>query len=267
MGLYQRDFMEITNEEKEKWEEVQREELKDRIIGISTPNYSYKYPKAVRHFLSLFPNHYMDYSELKDSEARFRELAAEYEVAIGDTTATELDLKSFFKDNEAYFIIASIVKNYDFGHHDLYLFPEFLLGNTFKADYLIVGKNSAGYHFIFVEMENPYNQITKMDGTLAGTFRKGTKQIDDWKHYLESNFSRLQETFNKYKNQTLTLPSEFLNYEPGRIHYVVVAGRREDFNDRTYREKRAYKDNQKIELLHYDNLYDSAIAIIGNNTY
>ncbi|MCU7741431.1 DUF4263 domain-containing protein [Priestia megaterium] len=267
MGLYQRDFMKITDEEKEKWEEVQQEELRDQVKNFSRPNYSHKYPIAVRHFLSFFPNHYMDNSELKDAETRFKDLAEKYKAAIDDTTATELDIKSFIKENEAYFLIASIVKNYDFGHHDLYLFPEFLLGNSYKVDYLIVGENSYGYHFIFVEMENPYNKITIAGGKLGDTFRKGINQINDWKQYLTSNFSRLEETYNKYKKPTLSLPTEFSHYEPGRVHYVVVAGRRTDFNKRTRWEKMTYKDNQKIDLLHYDNLYDRAKAIIGGNTY
>ncbi|HFU7058165.1 TPA: Shedu anti-phage system protein SduA domain-containing protein [Bacillus cereus] len=266
MRLYQRDFMGITEEEKEKWEEVQKEELLNQE-GPHRPNYAHMYPKAIRHYLSYFPNNYMDYSELKDKAARFTRLTEEYKKAIDNTKSKESNIKSFIKENEAYFIIASLLKDYDFGHHDVYLFPEFYLGNSFKADYLIAGRNSAGFHFVFVEMEGLYDKITLKDGTLGDTFRKGIRQINEWKRYLSTNYPTLEETFRKYKNPNLPLPNEFLKYESGRIHYVVVAGRRDDFTDQTYWERGEFKDNQKIAILHYDNLYDKAKATIGGNTY
>ncbi|RFB42590.1 Shedu anti-phage system protein SduA domain-containing protein [Bacillus sp. dmp10] len=266
MRLYQRDFMEITEEEMEKWEEVQKQELLNQE-GSSRPNYAHLYPKAVRHYLSYFPNNYMDYSELKEEAERFTRLTEKYKKAIDDPTSKEYKIKSFIKNNEAYFIIASLLKYYDFGHHDVYLFPEFFLGTSFKADYLIAGRNSAGFHFVFVEMENPYDNITLKDGKLGETFRKGINQVNDWKRYLSTSYSSLEETFRKYKNPDLPLPDEFLKYESGRIHYVVVAGRREDFDKNTYWERGDYKDNRKITLLHHDNLYDKAKATIGGNTY
>lgn len=52
-----------------------------------------------------------------------------------------------------------------------------------------------------------------------------------------------------------------------RIHIVVVAGRRTDFNEKAYRTKRRTKTEQNIELLHYDNLYDTAKEVVGKATY
>jgi len=41
------------------------------------------------------------------------------------------------------------------------------------CDYLIVGKNSQGYHFLLIEFENIYNNITISDGDFGTTIRKG----------------------------------------------------------------------------------------------
>ncbi len=52
-----------------------------------------------------------------------------------------------------------------------------------------------------------------------------------------------------------------------RFHFVVIAGRRSDFNDDIYKEQRKKRDKDKIRILHYDNLIDTATSTIGSNTY
>lgn len=74
-------------------------------------------------------------------------------------------------------------------------------------------------------------------------------------------------TFEKYKHPNMMLPKEFFKLDMSRYHYIVVAGRRKDFNEKTYRLARLSKLENKIELLHYDNLYDSASGVLGRATY
>lgn len=66
-------------------------------------------------------------------------------------------------------------------NHEAYLFPEFQLGNLYKADYLLMGKSSVGFEFIFIELESPYGKITLNDGQLGAEFRDGISQLEDWK--------------------------------------------------------------------------------------
>ena len=58
-----------------------------------------------------------------------------------------------------------------------------------------------------------------------------------------------------------------MKFDSTRLHYVVVAGRRKDFTDKTYQIAREYKDNEKIQLLHYDNLCDFSKQILQEPTY
>ncbi|MNW42909.1 hypothetical protein D3C74_200940 [compost metagenome] len=105
------------------------------------------------------------------------------------------------------------------------------------------------------------------NGELGDVFRKGIRQVKDWGDWLETYFLSFQEILLKYMNPEQQLPMDFMMPDRTRLHYVVVAGHRSDFNEKAYRIKRRTKDEQKIELLHYDNLYDTAKAVIGKSTY
>ncbi len=168
------------------------------------------------------------------------------------------------RNTKSYHIIGSLLQEYRFGHHGAYLFPEFQLGNSLQPDYLLVGDRSGGHEFLFVELENPYNKITLLDGYAGDTMRKGLKQIDQWKRWIQKHYMSLIESFAKETNKSL--PREFYELDTTRIHYALVVGRRSDFNDTTYNTKRSLLKEQSINLLHYDNLYDLAEKIIDKST-
>ena len=136
------------------------------------------------------------------------------------------------------------------------------LANTgsYFADYLLIGKSSGGYEFVFVELEHPNGRTTLISGHEGEAFRKGTYQIYDWKAEIEAHFSASFATIIKYSNKPL-LPKEFTEYDSSRFHYVVVAGLREDYNEATYRDRRNKEAQQNILTLHYDNLYDKACEL------
>ena len=267
MGIYERDYLNLTDEERQLWDEIKLKEITYRSGNMTVRRSLFReYPKAARHYMSLFPNNYMDIEELKN-EMELNDLTDKYLIMLDSQGTPERTVLNWIRENNAYFIIASILQNYNFGHHEAFVFPELRLGTTLQPDFLIIGKNSGGYEFIFVELEARYGKITLADGDLGDAFRKGMRQVQAWDEWLETYFMSFQETLLKYKNPEIQLPLEFLKPDRTRLHYVVVAGRRSDFNEKTYRIKRRKKDEQKIELLHYDNLYDLARTIIGKATY
>jgi hypothetical protein len=214
----------------------------------------------------LFPNNYLDDSELDEIE-RLSQLLASFESLLESNSLNENAILKFIEVNRAYFIVASILKRYyHFGHHDAFLFREFQLGNSYKADFLLIGRSSGGWEFVFVELESP-SDATLKEGDLGSAFRKGQKQVDDWKAWLEAHFQSLRETLEKHKRDNVDLPREFCVLDTSRIHYAIVAGRRTDFNERTYRIRRERRNDQRLLLLHYDNLVDSSREIIGAATY
>jgi len=267
MQLHERDYTYLTDEERAEWQSLQKQEVvKVGDLEVSQSRFR-DYPKAARHFTSLFPNQYLDIVELED-EARLNEQLDRFRQLLDEPQVNERAILKFINKERAHFIIGSILNSYySFGHHDAYMFPEFPLGTTYKLDYLLTGKSSDGWSFIFVELESPNGSATLSNGELGSSFRKGLNQIADWDAWLDGHFPSLAETFNKCKRKEESLPREFVEYDKTRIHYVVVAGRRNDFLERTYRTRRKrMRDNAEL-LLHYDNVVEAAKYVIGRNTY
>lgn len=267
MSPTQRDYRILTSEEKAEWERIQNSE----VISVSDTcvlrksSFS-KYPKAVRHNLQLFPNHYLDIVELINDKFLY-EKAKEFSSFLNNKSVNERAILNFINHKSYYFIIGSLLKkHFNFGHHEAHVFREFPLGTSFKVDYLILGKNSDGWHLVFVELEAPYGNITLGNGDLGSVFRKGKSQIEDWDLWLEKNFYSLQEYFSRHKKENTPLPEELCYFDKSRVSYVVVAGRRDDFKEKTYRIQRTnFKSN--VYLIHYDNLVDAITQLTEGNTF
>ena len=269
--LYERDYRFLEEEEKnslrkaEDYLEKNRGKLKEISPDVFLKYHELK-PEASYFHQSLFPNNYLSTKSLEDKD-ELRRIEIEFQTLI-DSNPTERQILNFINDNKYYNLIASIFHSgYTFGHHDAYLFKEFELPTTYKADYLLVGKNSHGYHFVFIELESPTGSITNNGGEFGTTIRKGIKQVEDWDKWLESNFNTLPLIFDRKKSRSIELPAEFRSLNKTRLNYVVVCGRRADFKDSTYEDKRRLLRSKNINLLHYDNLIDSYKTFYTTNNY
>jgi len=270
MKLYDTDFHEISDEDRTIWENLKEKEIayygnKPTLIKKSLYR---DYPKSVRHNLSLFPNNFIDAVDLSQSKEQIINTLKNFSDLLNQHDTAERTILNFIRDNNAYFIIGSILKNnYPFGHQSLFMFPEFKMPPNYQADYLLVGENSAGHHFVFVELENPYGDITLQNGSYGTTIRKGIKQIEDWEIWLDQNFSNLKLVFEGLQSKKLILPKEFRDFDKTRVHFVVIAGRRNDYSERTYRQRRNNLEQRKLLVIHYDNLIDFSNTLIGAATY
>ena len=262
-GLYNRDYSTLLSSEIEERERLE-EKYSSAKLGHCVP--FLEYPKAVRHNMSIFPNNYLDIAELQDKE-RIKEVCEKYNELLGNGSINELSIKRFIQDNRYYFIPASIFTRFSFGHHDAFLFKEFPLGTRYVADYLLIGRSSDGYSFVFVEFEHPYRNIKLQDGELGEAFRKGISQVTDWKRFLESHYNAISDELKKHSNPKNNMPDEMYTFDSSRMNYVVVAGKRSDFNENTYRIRREYKIDKNVSLLHYDNLYDYSLKLIKQGNY
>jgi hypothetical protein len=268
MKLHARDYSRMTASEEAKLEDLRRQEPVGPPGRLQARRSLYRqYPKAARHCLSLFPNNFLDVVELRRTESLKKRLA-QFKRLLNSQRVTERDILNFINEKRAFFIVASLLKSYyNWGHHAAFLFPEFPLGVSCKVDYLLVGKNSGGWEFLFVELESPNGNVTLKDGSPGDVIRKGELQIAKWKAWIEANFSSLREVFYRKRNQTHNLPDEFLNLDTTRIHYAVIAGRRKHYNGSTYWHRRRIQRNAEVLILHYDNMVETAKNVIGEMTY
>ena len=266
--LYKRDFRLLSNEEAKGLEEAKAYVRSRRGTGLNPmelQSYHDLMPLAAYHYESLFPNNLLSINEL-EHQTRLMELKLAFSNLL-DLQCGEREVLNFLVEHQAYFIIGSIFQSsYDFGHHQAFAFKEFELPPNFVVDYLLVGKNSGGYEFVFVELESPQGAVTNNDGSFGSVIRKGLKQIEDWDAWLDSNFAHLHLQFKKSLHLT-ALPEEFSHLDKSRIHYAIVAGRRKDFNDRTYRLRRKLLKERNISLLHYDNLLDATDLLLKVGNY
>lgn len=272
MGLYKRNYLDgMTSAEEIAYATILEKE-KEGLGGFGRRNLYHLYPLAARNCLSLFPNYNLDILDLKAND-RATILNNGFKQLLQSPTVDERDILNFINRTLAFHIAGAILRGcqFRFGHHSAYLFPEFQLGTTYKSDYLLIGKNSGGHEFVFIELESPKDKgnekVTVQDGELGSIFRKGITQVKNWRRWLQENYVSLSEYFEKHKNREETLPKEFLKYDDTRIHYVVIAGMRNDFSEKTYRIAREYRDTDKIQLLHYENLVDFSCQILNEPTY
>lgn len=190
-----RNYKEITSEERKAYEAVlAKEETGNPFVRR---NLYFHYPEAVKHYLSLFPNNHICLEDMKKRD--LHAINEDFCELYHRQGTTERDILHFINhDPQAYHIIGSIfgAGGFRVGHHDAYLFPEFRLGNDYRADYLLIGKGSGGYEFIFVELERPNGSVALKNGHLGQVIRGGENQIEDWKLWIDSNFAKLEAFFD-----------------------------------------------------------------------
>ncbi len=266
--LFNRDFSILSDREQKQLDyatnylEIAKSKEGGTVTAKVLNTYHELLPIAFYHFNSLFPNNYI-IQDFKRHNGKEHDLFEGFKTIIENNNSNESDILKYIKNSESYFILESLLGKYSTGHHDAYLFREFGLPPDFFVDFLLVGKSSDGFEFIFIEFESPNEEIVLKDGSLGRSFRKGIKQVEDWDEWIDASYSSLKNVFKKIKNKSRELPSEFYELDKTRIHYLVIAGRRKMFNDKTYRLKR--KSRNSIHIMHYDNLIDQTQFYLDSN--
>ena len=122
----------------------------------------------------------------------YRDIDLDYEaeqlLKVLDSAKKENDIQNYIKENKKWFIPASIFEDYDFGHYEAYISVEQPLGAEYKADYMLLGRNSIGHHIVLVEFENVNVDFRLQNSNMeTEAVRKGMTQINDWKRWMDNN--------------------------------------------------------------------------------
>lgn len=163
----------------------------------------------------------------------------------------ENDVQSYIKENEKWFIPASIFEDYDFGHHEAYIVPEQPLGAEYRADYMLLGRNSIGHQIVFVEFENVNVDYKVLTSNMESeSVRKGLVQIKDWKRWMDSN--------RDYFMQSCGLSNINRNIPTWGIHYCLVVSRRNRMDDMANQMRgQTQHETPALHIVTYDRLIDN----------
>lgn len=78
------------------------------------------------------------------------------------------------------------------GNHETWVIPKQRLGAQYVTDFLVLGLNSAGPHWVMVELEAARHDITLQSGRLSGATRHAVDQIRDWRDWLTRNIAHAE---------------------------------------------------------------------------
>ena len=243
MKLQDRDYSIYLNEEEKRAYEAEAAyaALKGPKSTRGFPRFSHP-DKDIREFIwhkrSLFPNNYLHLAEYKN-EFDF-EIEAEKFNDIIYNCKNELEIQQYIKQNKKWFIPGSIFVDYNFGHHDAYLFPEQELGNEFEkanTEYLLQTRN-----------------------TESESVRKGLTQIQDWKRWMDKN--------RDYFLRNVGLLQQGIDILVYRIYYYLVVSRR-DFMTPIALEVRSQSmyEMKNTKIVTFDRLVDNIRKLEKNHSW
>ena len=194
------------------------------------------------NFYTFEPNWYRDIDFNQEADAFLH---------ILDQSKKENDIQRYIKNNQKWFIPASIFKEYNFGHHEAYLIPEQPLGEKYRVDYMLLGKNSIGYQIILVEFENAnIDYKIKTTNIETDSVRKGLAQLNDWEQWLDDN--------RDYFLKSCGLTKICDNIPSWGIFYCLVVGRRCRMDDEANRMRGQYQYKiPNCRIMTYDRLVEN----------
>lgn len=253
MNLYERDYtLILTQEEQEAQNNYEKFKAKK---GMKTPanNPLHSHPnlecrKFIWCYNSYFPNNCLYFAEPK--RLNLLDESEKYKYALYSAT-NENQIQTYIKSNRKWFIPGSIFKDYNFGHHDAYLFPELKLGAEYIVDYALLGKSSDGYSLVLIEFENPDTPFAiSTSNTESDSVRKGITQIRDWKRWIDNN--------RDYFFQSIGLKDRSIDIPVSRIFYCLVVSRR-DYMDKKATDLRSQLcfEMNNTKIISFDRLEEN----------
>lgn len=198
----------------------------------------------------VVPTNFIDLGQYRSTKIDFDYEAQQLQIAL-DASKKENDIQQYIKNKQKWFIPGSLLRDYDFGHHDAYLVSEQALGAEYRADYMLLGSNSIGHHIVLVEFEdvNTEYKLTS-ENTEALSVQKGLTQIRDWKRWIDNNRDYFLDSCG-LSDLRRGIPSCGFNY-------CLVVSRRTFMNDIANQMRgQMQAEMPRLHIVTYDRLVDN----------
>jgi hypothetical protein len=153
----------------------------------------------------------------------------------------ERPIQAFFERNPE--LLVKLVR----GGHGRWVFPKPRFGSEHIPDFMICERDSGGYHWHLVELENPNHRALTKNGQPTAYLTQARQQIDDWRIWLRKNVQYAQTELGY-----LGLDDEF--------HSIIVIGRREAIGTNQQDRYRELAQG-KVEVMSYDRLLERVVSL------
>lgn len=135
-----------------------------------------------------------------------------------------------------------------------WVMPQKKLGAEFVTDFMLAYRDSAGMHWIAVELESPAVDPLLQSGRPGEKLRIAQQQIHSWRDWLESNLD--------YARRAPSASGLGLTHVRSRIPGLIIIGRQSRRADYSAVVNR-FKSENDIELHSYDWLVREALTLRG----
>lgn len=178
---------------------------------------------------------------------------AEYQTLLSTASNDELAFQKFFEENPSFvpgaFELLGSSGHYPFSH-SLISQPE-ICGTPFKRipDFIWLAQDSLYFTPVLIEIERPNKKTFTEAGVQTADFSQALGQISEWKAIL----SEPENVLNFYKSFNIPERIRDKTFQP---QYALIYGRRSEFEDRPFlQKKRAQLVQDKVRLITFDRLY------------
>lgn len=129
------------------------------------------------------------------------------------------------------------------------------LSNEYVTDFAFISVNSATAQITLIEIESPTMQVFReSDNLFTSDFNRTLQQVRDWTLWVQQNPTYVKDLFRDIYFKGIFRHQRVIS------RTIVVAGRRNDIQKNSQREKRWAGINQEAEpneIMSYDRLADT----------
>jgi len=157
----------------------------------------------------------------------------EYEKVI-DSAKDERPIQTFISQNP------EIISQIQYGGKGNWVFPKPKFGCEYVPDFIICTEDSAGFHWVLVELENPTYNALRKDGQQTAHLSNAIKQINDWRIWLRKNVAYVRDELS------------FVDLNAECIAIIIIGRRKLIYPN----QREIYRElsNDKLRVMTYDRL-------------
>ena len=167
-----------------------------------------------------------------------------------DAIEVKAQLDSAF-ENDSEVELLGILKKNSFLLHSLYErkfgiranFAEVQFGSKFRCDFCWLNDNSDGPEWVLVEIEKPNMKLFNNSGDPSAALNHAIEQVKSWERYFQQQPAEKNRIFGAVS----------------RFRYVLVAGRRSDWQSKAAAQWRSYHNQSSIIEIHSTDVFYDAI--------